>query len=368
MTLISSEMKRNRERVLLLVVTFAFCVTSANSQDDLVRDLKPSSRLFSDLGVTVGDVTYNLWPFFIIAAILYALRLGLLFGGEIDGGSGYGAPSGGGFDPFGFVGGIAGGFTGDNLIGTGYNTPQTGTGYNTPQTGYGTPQPQPSYGSPGVSQTTTANTQQQAVVNNQPLLFGDGTNLLGNGGSQAAYGGIYSRFGGGNYQLTDTSGTGANYQLSGNGGTGGTYQLPGTTTSTGTSNYQLTGGTGAAGISNYQLTGNTGGNYQLSAAPLNSPAVTYSTGQISYQQLPAINQQLLSTNGFQHRTEVEAAPANTLAGSSLYTFGQVLPNGQYNNIDEAKSLIGAASASSSGNSNNVNENNSYIFYTPNRRR
>ena len=51
---------------------------------------------------------------------------GLLFGGEIDGGSGYGAPSSSGFDPFGFVGGIAGGFTGDNLIGTGYNTPQTG--------------------------------------------------------------------------------------------------------------------------------------------------------------------------------------------------------------------------------------------------
>jgi len=358
MTPISSEMKKNRDRVLLIVVTFAFCLTCANSQDDLVRELKPSSRLFSDLGVTVGDVTYNLWPFFIIAAILYALRLGLLFGGEIDGGSGYGAPSGG-FDPFGFVGGIAGGFTGDNLIGTGYNTPQTG---------YGTPQPQPSYGSPAVTQTTTTNTQQQAVVNNQPLLFGDGTNLLGNGGSQAAYGGIYSRYGAGNYQLTDTSGTGANYQLSGTGGTGGTYQLP-STTSSGASNYQLTGGTGAAGVSNYQqLTGNTGGNYQLSAAPLNSPAVTYSTGQISYQQLPAINQQLLSTNGFQHRTEVEAAPAtNTLAGSSLYTFGQVLPNGQYNNIDEAKSLIGAASAASSGNSNNVNEN-SYIFYTPNRRR
>ena len=58
---------------------------------------------------------------------------------------------------------------------------------------YGTPQPQPSYGSPAVTQTTTTNTQQQAVVNNQPLLFGDGTNLLGNGGSQAAYGGIYSR-------------------------------------------------------------------------------------------------------------------------------------------------------------------------------
>jgi len=84
MTPILSEMKKNRDRVLLIVVTFAFCVTCANSQDDLVRELKPSSRLFSDLGVTVGDVTYNLWPFFIIAAILYALRLGLLFGGEID--------------------------------------------------------------------------------------------------------------------------------------------------------------------------------------------------------------------------------------------------------------------------------------------
>ena len=84
----------------------------------------------------------------------------------------------------------------------------------------------------------------------------------------------FHRYGAGNYQLTDTSGTGANYQLSGTGGTGGTYQLPRTTPSRANNN-RLTGSTGEAGLSNYQpQTGNTGGNYQLSAAPVNSPAMT----------------------------------------------------------------------------------------------
>ena len=84
----------------------------------------------------------------------------------------------------------------------------------------------------------------------------------------------FDRYGEGNYQLTDTSGTGANYQLSVTDGTGGTYQLP-STTSSGTSNNQLTGGMGAVGVNNYQQqTGNTGGKKQLSAAPRNSPAVT----------------------------------------------------------------------------------------------
>ena len=231
-----------------------------------------------------------------------------MFGGSIDGGGGgYNAP-GGGFDPFGDIFGGIGDFAG-GIGGTssGYNTPQAG--YGTPQTGYGTPQTvQPSYGAPQTGYgagTVVQQPQGQQTLVTQPLLSG-GT---GNG--------IYTTF-----ARVDANG---NYQLDNN---------------------------------NYQLDNN---NYQLTAAPLNSPAVTYSTNQLNYQQQPlqlTNNQQL-----FQPSPETAAAPAAAITGSTgLYTFGQVLPNGQYSTGQQTTSLIGAAATDNSSN------DNQYIFYTPNRRR
>lgn len=249
---------------------------------------------------------------------------GLLFGGSIDGGGGgYNAPGGGAFDPFGDIFGGIGDFTGGiggasasgyNTPQTGYNTPQTGyntpqTGYGTPQTGYGTPQPQPSYGAPPTSYGGSV--PQQTLVT-QPLLSGTG------GSSYTTFARVDAN---GNYVLDNV------------------------------------------------------GNYQLTAAPINSPAVTYSTNQLSYQQQPVqqltnqqlTNQQLqqLQATTFQQRTDTSSGSGSlpsAVTGSGLYTFGQVLPNGQYNSGQQTKSLIGA------GASDNSSKDNQYIFYTPNRRR
>ena len=73
------------------------------------------------------------------------------------------------------------------------------------------------------------------------------------------------------------------------------------------------------------------------------------------------NNQYLPQNVFQQRTDVTPASA-AITGSGLYTFGQVLPNGQYNSDQQTKSLIGA-SASNGANA----KDNQYIFYTPNRK-
>jgi len=290
----------------LVLSCFLICALRfVHGEDDNDHPL-PKPRLFTELGFTVGDVTYNLWPFFIIAALLYALRLGLLFGGSIDGGGGggYNAP-GGGFDPFGDIFGGIGDFAG-GIGGTssGYNTPQAG--YNTPQTGYGTPQTvQPSYGAPQTGYgagTVVQQPQAGQTLVTQPLLSGTGN-------------GIYTTF-----ARVDANG-------------------------------------------NYQLDNN---NYQLTAAPLNSPAVTYSTNQLNYQQQQLQPLQLTNNQLFQQRTDTSAAaPAAAITGSTgLYTFGQVLPNGQYNAGQQTKSLIGAAATDNSSNNND----NQYIFYTPNRRR